>query len=135
MSGTKTTRQREALIARLLEQCERADSFRFEVPNAPSITIHLEANGIGGWSITRFGWQQPMTLGADGWVPQLEVARVKQYRWTVSEALERAPGLLEAERLAHAAWQQQHERARRAGDFAAVVDELLEPIREAVAAC
>lgn len=134
MSGTKATRQRDAAITRLLEQCEHAHGFRFEVPNAPSITIHLEQNGMGGWSVTRFGWQQPMTLGVDGWVPQLEVPMGDQFLWSVGEALERVPGLLELERLAHAAWQRQHHEDERAAQLAVVVDELLEPVREAVKA-
>jgi hypothetical protein len=135
MSGTKATRQQAARITRLLAQCEHAHGFRFEVPGAPSITVHVEPDGMGHWAVFRFGWQQPVTLGVDGWVPVAEVPVAEQFRWSVAEALDQAPALLDTEQAAHAAWQQQHEQARRAGQLAAVVDELLDPARVAVGSC
>lgn len=133
MSGTKAGRKQQASIERLLEQCAHSHGFRFEVTGAPSITVHVEPDGMGHWAVLRYGWQQPMVLGVDGWLPVLEVELRDQYRWTVGEALERVPGLLTVEAEAHAAWQKQHDQARRAARLAEAVEELLEPIRSAVA--
>lgn len=133
MTATKAVRKQQATAARLIAQCENALAFRFEVTGAPSITVHVEPDGMGTWAVLRYGWQQPMVLGVDGWLPFLEVDLRDQYRWTVGEALEQVPALLAAEAEAHAAWQQQHDQARYATKFAAAVEEFLDPIRTAVA--
>ena len=133
MTATKAVRKQQAVAARLLAQCEAALAFRFEVTGAPSITVHVEPDGMGHWAVLRYGWQQPMVLGVDGWLPVLEVELRDQYRWTVGEALERVPALLAAEAEAHAAWQKQHDQARRAARLAEVVEEFIDPIRTAVA--
>lgn len=123
-------------LDQLLGTLSLAASVRFPVPNAPTICLHLgpHPDSRDQWCIVRFGWYEPASLHPDdGWVPLEDVAVRDQYPWTAEEALGQVPGLLEAEARAHAAWQKTHDLARRAGDLAVVVEELLEPVRTAVA--
>ena len=131
----------EAQRDRLLEQCEHADSFRFEVPTAPSITFHLDPDGRGNWAITRFGWVTPMALTEDGWEPLGEVLDSDRFIWTVTAALAQVPGFLEGMSTAHAEWQAEHAKqqaaeraAERARAMAAVTESAVSATKEFVAA-
>ena len=132
MSGTKTTRAREAVLARLLEQAAHALGYRFEVPSAPSITIHVDPDGRGHWAVTRYGWVEAAALTESDWVPFGRVTEAERFSWAVDEALARIPALLAELDAEHATWQQQREQAERAKRLAEVTDELLEPVRQAV---
>jgi hypothetical protein len=141
MSGTKASRKTDATVARLLEQCEHAEGFRFEVKGAPSITIHVEPDGMGRWAVSRFGWQEPKTWDGDkGWLRAADVPVEEQFRWPVADALAAVPGLLKAEAEAHARWERERQQqllqkaqAERAGQLAEVVEEYLGQVRDAVA--
>ena len=113
MSGTKATRAREAAIARLLEQCEHADGFRFEVPSAPSITFHVDPGPRRTWAITRFGWVTPVALTEHGWEPLADTSDEDRFIWSITAALAHIPELLDEMSSQHAAWQVQYEAERR----------------------
>jgi len=126
-----TTPNRGELLALLTW----AAPLRFAVPGAPTITIHVNPRPgrPGSYCVMRFGWEEPKTLDrTDGWLPLADVGLDAQYQWGLAEALERVPGLLEAESREHAAWQRKREHAGRARQMAAVAEEFLEPVRAAV---
>lgn len=119
----------EAQVARLLDQCEHAGWFRFEVPGAPSITIHVEPDGMDRWAVTRFGWEEVKALTPAGWGRVTEFTDEQRFIWSISEALDAVPGLLEALAQDHAEWQRRRRDAERAASLAQVVEETLEPYR------
>lgn len=141
MSGTKSTRAREAILARLQAQAAHALAYRFEVPSAPSITFHLDPDGRGNWAITRFGWVTPMALTEHGWEPLGEVLDSDRFIWTVTAALAQVPGFLAEISTAHAECQAEHAKqqaaeraAERARAMAAVTETAVSATREFVAA-
>ena len=132
MSGTKTTRAKDATIARLLEQCEHADFFRFEVPGAPPITIHVEPDGMGRWAVTRYGWVEVCALTADGWQRFADLSLDQRFVWPLPTVLDAIPGLLASLDADHREWKQRREQAKRAAALAEVVEEQLQPVRRFV---
>lgn len=116
----------------LLNACQHAESFRFEVPSAQSITIHVEPDGMGRWAVTRYGWVEVVALTAQGWEPYRDVPQDHRFVWTVEAALLAIPDLLAVLEAEHAAWQEQYRQAERARQFAQVAEELLEPVRDVV---
>ena len=132
MSGTRSTRVKDATIARLQQQMQHALAYRFEVPSAPSITIHVEPDGMGRWAVTRYGWVEVVTLTAAGWERFAGLPQDQRFVWTVEAALLAIPDLLAEMEAEHGAWLEQRRQAERARQLAQVAEELLEPARTIV---
>ena len=137
MSGTKATRAKDATIARLLEQCEHADGFRFEVESAPSITFHVDPGPRRTWAITRFGWVTPVALTEHGWEPLTDTRDEDRFIWSVAAALAHIPELLDEMSSQHAAWQAdwavQQAATERARAVASAAEAAVDATREFVA--
>jgi hypothetical protein len=137
VSGTKATRAKDATIARLLEQCEHAERFRFEVQSAPSITFHLDPGPRRTWAITRFGWITPVALTEHGWEPLKDTSDEDRFIWSVAAALAHVPGLLDEMSAEHAAWQAdraaREAAATRARAIATVAETAVDATRALVA--
>jgi hypothetical protein len=119
----------EAQVARLLAQCEHAGWFRFEVPGAPSITIHVEPDGMGRWAVTRYGWQDVMAWTASGWQRCAATPDDQRFVWPLRHVLDTVPGLLAALDAERATWKLRRLQAERAAALAGVVEEVVEPYR------
>lgn len=129
----------QASSAALLSAIACAESLQFEVPSAPSVSIHVEPGDQGRCAVTRYGWVEVVALTPQGWQPFGEVARGDRFAWTAEAALLAVPDLLAGIEAEHAAWQerrrqnaQAREQAERARQFARVAEELLEPVRDVV---
>lgn len=118
----------QAQVAQLLAQCERAESFRFEVPGAPSITIHVEPDGMGRWAVTRYGWQDVMSLTVAGWERLAQVPQEQRFTWPLPDVLASVPALLTELAGEHEAWKARRQQAERAAALAGAVEDTLETL-------
>ena len=118
----------EAQVAQLLAQCEHAGWFRFEVPGAPSITIHVEPDGMGRWAVTRYGWQDVMALTAAGWDRFADLPQEQRFTWPLPDVLHAVPGLLAELAQEHEAWKVRRQQAERAAALAGAVEDTLETL-------
>lgn len=125
----------------LLAVAEHASSFNIPVPNAPGEVVQVQPVGGGRWAVARKTLFGRECLIGDAWRPAGDVADGEVSTWPLPQALMAAEAAAQVQGAEHRAWQVRHaeeirraeDLAARARDLAAVTEELMEPIRAAVA--
>jgi hypothetical protein len=84
---------------------------------------------VGRWAVTRYGWQDVMSLTIAGWERFAGLPQEQRFVWPLPDALAAVPGLLKDLAGEHEAWKAQRLQAERAAALAGVVEETLEPYR------
>jgi hypothetical protein len=117
----------------LLDALQHTAGNIWQIPGAEHITLRIEPSSSGYCAI----WRHDLATNQwwDGTQWQADTRYIHDiYRWKVEDAVHAVQPLLTAEKADAAkntAWRKA--RAERAKSLAEVVDELLDPIREAVA--
>lgn len=118
---------------------ELADAVRhstgmiWQIPGAEHVTLRIQPSSSGHWAILRHDFSSNQWWDGTAWQADTRYVHAV-YCWTVEAAVHAVQALLVAEKANAAkntAWRK--ERAERARTLADTVDELLDPIRVAVA--